>query len=159
MLSASPETVLETLADALHTMAFIALEPPPDDLPAPQRVSVYSIQFHGPARGEVQIAAPLDFGRMLSGNMLAIDPASDETRLHAPDAIKELCNVTSGLLLRRLHEEQAARGGTERDPEMGLPSVTPLADESAWKQFVSQPGAVVVIAEGHPLAVHIKEQA
>ena len=148
----SPELAVECLAEALQTMAFVAVEPPPD---APEGLvpagpaDVYTIRFTGPAAGAFQLAAPRAFGQLLAANIMALDPAGAEAAAHAADAVRELCNVTAGSMLRRL-----ADAGV--DPEMGLPAAEPVADAAAWAAFIGQPAAAVVAAEGFPLAVCVK---
>jgi len=143
--------ILEALAEALQTMAFISPEPVEGPAPAPETADLFTIRFAGDATGELQLAAPRAFGEALAINILALEPNSPEIAQRALDAVQELCNVTAGALLFRLCD-------TPDDvPQMGLPKTGILADALAWQQFAAQAGTTVLMAEGHPLAVRVQE--
>ena len=150
----SPELLLEAVAEALQTMAFICPEPAPEGVPAPATSDCLSIRWSGGgsgAGGELQLAAPRLFGELLAANILALEPGTPEVALRAVDALQELCNITTGVLLARMSETP------EDAPEMGLPLLAVLADGAAWQHFVAQPKTSVLLAEGYPLAIRIQE--
>lgn len=150
MLPETQNLVLESIAEALQTMAFVMVEPAEGALPAPADARVYAVAFRGPgAAGEVQIAAPRGLGELLAVNMLALEPGSTEAAERAEDVLKELCNISAGLLLRR-------RGPAVADSvEMSLPASRDLPP-ALWADFVV--GAVVFLADGFPVAIAVKEQ-
>lgn len=145
------DLLLESMAEALQTMAFICPEPPAEPPAAPATADCVSIRWSGTRSGQVQLAAPALFGQMLAANILALEPGSPEAVLRAADALQELCNITAGSLLARLCETAS------ETPEMGLPSVQLLPDAGAWEKFLAQPQTTLLLAEGHPLAIHLEE--
>ena len=140
------DAVLECLAEALESSAFISIEPPPDEVAIPDRPELLSLRFSGRVAGEVQIAVPSSFGAVLAASILALDASSQEALNAAQDAVKELCNVTAGGLLNRLFDE------SEGLPEMALPEARPMTPDE-WAQFTRHTNTSVVFAEGMPLAV------
>jgi two-component system chemotaxis response regulator CheY len=133
----------EALGEALETMAFISLELPEADAPvlpasAPRRVRV---GFHGRGvNGSLTITAPSQFGAVVSSNC-----GSDDSNTAAADALKELANVTCGLLLRGL---EGGATGFELDP--------PVMDQAGDIQgiFVSH-DSVVLMAEGYRVVADV----
>jgi chemotaxis protein CheY-P-specific phosphatase CheC len=148
MREMTSEAIAECLAEALETSAFISVEPPPDEFGSPEDAEVMTLRFQGSMSGAVQIAAPQRFAAALAASILAMDPESAEAAAAGQDAIKELCNVATGVLLNRLFEPE------ETLPEMALPSAAGIS-AAAWNEFVKHPSATVMFAEGHPLAVRV----
>jgi hypothetical protein len=152
MLPDSPTALLESVAEALQTMAFVMVEPAPaaPPPPAPADGNVYAVSFQaGAAAGEVQIAAPRALGELLAVNMLAVEPGSAEALQRADDILKELCNISAGLLLRRWDAPLADSA------EMSLPACRPV-DAAGWADFARS--GIVFLAEGLPVAVAVKEK-
>jgi hypothetical protein len=150
----SPELLIEALAEALQTMAFICPEPADGTAPAPAESERLTIQWSGAgggAGGELQLATTRQFGELLAASILALEPGTVEAAQRAGDALKELCNITTGSFLARLSETP------EDAPVMGLPASTALPDAEAWQQFVAQPHTAILMAEGQPLAVRLEE--
>ena len=147
----SSELLLEALAEALQTMAFISPEPLPADSPAPAGTVCISIRWSGPSTGQLQLATPHVFGELLAVNILALESGTPDASARALDALQELCNITAGGLLSRLCDLPTDA------PEMGLPTTTVLLDPAAWQKFVAQPQTTVLLAEGYPLAVRVQE--
>jgi hypothetical protein len=151
MRPSSPELLLEALAEALETMAFISPEPAVAGLTPPTESECLSIRWSGGGGGELQLATTRRFGELLAANILALEPGTPEAAQRAADALKELCNITAGALLARMSD-------TPEDAlKMGLPSARLLPDGAAWRQFVGQPRTVMVLAEGQPLAARTEE--
>lgn len=152
MLPDDPAALLESVAEALQTMAFVMVDPAPADLAPPADGSVYAVTFQASsAAGEVQIAAPRALGELLAVNMLAVEPGSEEALQRADDILKELCNISAGLLLRRWGPPLADTA------EMSLPACNPV-DAAGWSHF-ARAGAAVFLAEGFPVAVAVKEKS
>jgi hypothetical protein len=147
----STELLLEALAEALETMAFVSPEPLTEDVPAPERAECLTIRWSGPSAGQLQLATPRSFGELLAATILVLEPGAPEAAQRAVDALQELCNITTGALLSRLCDLP------DDAPEMSLPGATVLTDAAAWRDFVGQPQTTVLLAEGYPLAVRIQE--
>jgi hypothetical protein len=152
MLPDNPTDLLESVAEALQTMAFVMVEPAPAaDIPPPAEGSLYAVGFHAQSgAGEVQIAAPRALGELLAVNMLAAEPGSAEALERADDILRELCNISAGLLLRRWGPPLADSA------QMSLPACRAL-DAEGWHAFARSAGAAVFLAEGLPVAVAVRE--
>jgi hypothetical protein len=160
MRKPSPELLLESLAEALQTMAFVSPEPLEPDAAPPDAAVCLTIKWSAsrPADGAqagggggVQLAAPSLFGELLAANILALEPGTPEIAARAVDALKELCNITTGGLLARCAESPSDT------PEMGLPVATPIPDADAWKNFTHLPNTTAILAEGYPVAIRFQE--
>jgi two-component system chemotaxis response regulator CheY len=127
----------EALAEALETMAFISLEMQ-DDSAAPASARVVRIAFHGAGGvGCLTLAAPPELGALVASNCNS-GPAEGD------DALKELANITCGILLRK-------RVGGSAGFEMSPPILAPETDaDSIWDGDV-----VRFNADGHPIAAQV----
>ncbi len=143
----------KALEQALETMAFLTVMPLEDDIAAPEKPVLGEISFTGPKSGTIQILAGLDFGKILAKNIGALTEADDES---CYDALKELTNVTCGLLLPMLESSQAdvfdltvpaIKNGD------GLPSSP--AGGQGWDEFVEQQGSCVLNIEGYLVATRL----
>jgi hypothetical protein len=144
MLPPSIELLLESVAEALQTMAFISPEPATGDMPAPADVVRLVIRWSGSHAGEVQLAAPRLLGELLAANILAVEPGTPEAAQRALDVLQELCNITAGGLLSRMSDSP------QDAPEMSLPEAATLPDAAAWEQFIAQPQTTVLLVEATP---------
>jgi hypothetical protein len=151
MHAPSTELLQEALAETLQTTAFLCPEPAPADTPAPADVVQVSLSWSGSPGSEMQLAAPRQLGELLAATILALEPGSPQAAPRALDALKELCNITAGALLSRLCE------GSQEVPEMTLPRAASLPDAAAWSRFIAGPGTLVLLAEGHPVALRVQE--
>ena len=143
----------EAFARAAETMAFVAAVPLDEPGDAPPGALRVAVRFGGPVAGTLELAAPEAFGALLAANLLGPDgpPVPDA----AVDALKELANVTCGVLLPELARRGAAggAGGLAGRFEMGVPSAGPLAGGSAWSELAS--GGTVLDADGFKVAVRV----
>jgi hypothetical protein len=142
--------VVQSFAKALERMAFLDVMPYPEIPPAPTQFALAEIRFGGPAFGSIQVAAGFDFARELASNMGLLD---QPTEYQCLDAIKELVNVTSGLVLPLL-----------ATPDMDVSFVTPRRsyDQSGLDLWIR--GDVVVLeVGGYPsppdFPIHNRESA
>jgi CheY-specific phosphatase CheX len=133
----------DSLAQALETMAFLTIIPPEDDMTAPEQTVLAEISFTGPKNGTIQIFAGLDFCRILAENIGALTEVSDET---CHDALKELSNVTSGLLLPVLANSKADIF------DITIPTIKNGGDCHKWNEFVEQPNCCILNIEGYLVA-------
>lgn len=153
MLEAEQSILVETLAESLETMAFVALMPSevPEEPPADLRV--VSVTFVHNAQAHLELAAPRAFGQLLSSNILGIEFDDEDARNGADDALRELMNVTCGNLLLK-----ATR--TAGEPlRMGLPKIQKIDPAMAWKSFVGDPAGFVLNADGHTIAIRLRNAA
>jgi two-component system chemotaxis response regulator CheY len=140
-------TLMEAFAEALETMAFITPELPDESgLPVSSTaMQLVRIGFHGQGiRGSLALAAPHEFGSTVAANCGA--PAGQD---EANDALKELANITCGLLLRR-------RIGGATGFELAPPVMTKSTDLAS---LFSPDNSVVLNADGFCVAVHVTSDA
>jgi len=134
------------LTQALETMAFLTRMPLEEDVVPPENLVLAQISFTGPKIGTIQILASMDFAKVLAGNIGALDQTDDET---AFDAMKELSNVTCGLLLPMI-------GSSPADVfNMTIPAVQAGQTAPAWDQFIADPEACLLNIEGHTIATRL----
>lgn len=145
MLETLDSILVETLAEALETMAFIALSPTEDPNSCPAEAVKLSIAFTRPDPGSIELVAPLSLGRMLSSNVLGLEPDDPAATEGAGDALAELLNVTCGSILMKL-------ASTSTEPfQMTIPKACPF-DPADWAKFIEGQTAVLE-ADGHKIAI------
>jgi two-component system chemotaxis response regulator CheY len=136
-------TLIEALGEALETMAFITPRLPSksEPLPSPDNRHLVRVEFDGHGiHGSLAIAAPPAFGAAMAANC-DNHPSPGE----ADDALKELANVTCGLLLRR-----RIGGG------VGFKLAPPVMIEPAEAEALFTGDDVVSLdAEGHLITAHV----
>jgi CheY-specific phosphatase CheX len=136
----------DSLAQALETMAFLTIIPPEEDMAAPEKAVLAEISFTGPKNGIIQILAGLDFCKILAENIGALTEVNDES---CYDALKELSNVTSGLLLPLLAYSQADVF------DITIPTIKNSDDSPKWNEFVEQPNTCILNIEGYLVATRL----
>jgi hypothetical protein len=149
-------TLAEVFGRALETLAFVSPLPEPRDCAAPAEPLLIRIAFCGSDFGAFEMVAGRAFGMMLAANLMAVDPECPEagpTAALAEDAMREVCNITCGLLL-----SQSALDG-KPPAELGLPLVLPFDAAFGWEEFISNPASLVFTAEGHSVAICIRGAA
>lgn len=139
--------LVETLMEALETMAFVPLMPAEGETPTPAEARRVHIDFARPEPGSLELIAPAGLGRLLAANILGTGPDDPEAASRGDDALRELLNITCGTLLRRC----ADSGQT---PQMGLPVAQPCNAEQ-WQAFLHEPDVHVLDAEGHVFAARL----
>lgn len=136
----------DSLAQSLETMAFLTIIPPEEDMAAPEQTILAEISFTGPKNGTIQILAGLDLCRILAENIGALTEVNDET---CYDALKELSNVTCGLLLPVL-------ACTKADIfDLTIPTTKNGDDSPKWNEFVEQPNTCILNIEGYLVATRL----
>lgn len=134
----------EVLSQALETMAFMDVMPDEEDLPTPDNTILAEINFTGPKHGTLEILAGLDLAKIFAENIGALDDADDED---AFDAIRELSNVTCGLLLPMIAAELSDVF------DMTVPTVKSGNETPQWSEFVSD--SCVLNVEDHLVAIKL----
>lgn len=136
----------DSLAQALETMAFLTIMPLEEDTAAPEKTISAEISFTGPKNGTIQILAGLDLCRILAENIGALTEVNDET---CYDALKELSNVTCGLLLPMLASSQTDVF------DVTVPAVKTGDDSPRWDEFVERPNSCILNIEGFLVATRL----
>jgi len=135
-----------SLAQALETMAFLTIIPSEEDMAAPEETILAEISFTGPKNGTIQILAGLDLCRILAENIGALTEVNDET---CYDALKELSNVTCGLLLPILARTKADIF------DLTIPTIKNSDDCPKWNEFVEQQNTCILNIEGYLTATRL----
>ncbi|MBN1806366.1 MAG: chemotaxis protein CheX [Sedimentisphaerales bacterium] len=138
--------LIDSLEQTLETMAFLTIEPLEEDMSTPERPTLAEISFTGPINGTIQILAGLDFCKILAENIGAITEVDNET---CYDALKELSNVTSGLLLPLLSNSKAEVF------DITIPTIKNGNDLPTWNEFVEQPDSSILNVEGNLIAARL----
>lgn len=132
------------LSQTLETMAFMDIMPLEDDLTIPDETVSAKISFTGPKSGTLEILAGLDFAKILAENIAALDEADNED---AFDAMRELSNVTCGLLLPMVANELSDVF------DITVPVVRSGNDSPQWSRFASE--SCVLNIEDHMVAIKL----
>src|SRR5882724_4872201 len=98
MIETLNQFALDSLADSFETMAFMSLAPAEEPYQPPCDPVLLSMWFASSFCGIVEMVAPRTLGKLAASNMLGADPGSPALY---DDALKELLNIFSGLMLRR----------------------------------------------------------
>lgn len=139
--------LVESLAAALETIAFVSVMPPEEPvLAAPQDAVLISAQFSGARCGRIELIASQALGRLLLDNTVAGD-ADGGVVPNPNDPLIELVNITCGMLLKQLVPHKRI--------EMGVPMVENF-DVSTWQSFAAQ--GDVLLADGNVVAVRLLEK-
>lgn len=136
----------DALSEALETMAFLMITPMDDDLEIPQNTVLAEIDFTGSQKGNVQILASLEFGKILAQNIAALDQVGNETSY---DALKEFANVVCGLILHRITSSPAD------EFDVTIPFVRTDDDSSPWDEFTAEKNCSILNIEGHAIAAKL----
>jgi len=142
--------LLEAVSQALETMAFLDVLPADEDndeILIGRHLLLSEISFSGPKNGNLQLLTGTDFGKFLAENIAAIDQA-DETQ--ALDALKELSNVTCGLLLPEISEKPSD------EFDVTVPTVKTGSDSPEWSGFLQDKNSLLLNAEGYAIAVKLR---
>jgi len=140
------KVLIDSLEQTLETMAFLTIEPPEEDMSAPEKPVLAEISFNGPKSGTIQIIAGLDFCKILAENIGALTEVNDET---CYDALKELSNVTSGVLLPLLANSKAEVF------DITIPTIKNGDDSPKWNEFIEQPDISILNVEGKLVAARL----
>lgn len=141
--------MVESVAEALETMAFITAMAPEESMPTPTDAILVRMRFYGPVTGVAELVAGREFVEMLAANVLGIEPDEPDATALGTDAFMEMLNTTCGVLLPML----------ARNPEDIFDVTVPESEEiggvEGWEGFVSQSDVSVLDADGYALAVRI----
>ena len=136
----------EALCKALETMAFMIAEPPEQQSDVPAESYLARMHFEGPVSGTIEILAGCELTRSLAMNISGDEQAEQDKSV---DALKELLNVTCGLLLPLLPSLPTDTF------EFTVPELVSTGDAEHWQQFVTQDDVVVLDVSGELLATRL----
>ncbi len=139
--------ITDALSQALETMAFMTALPLDDDIPPPGKTIAADIKFSGPKNGSLKILAGIEFAEILADNIAAVEQPDTQT---CCDAMKELANVTCGLLLPAVANSNADVFN------VSVPNAQLPKEPQTWHQFTKTKDNVVLNIEGNLVAASLK---
>ncbi len=148
MITADSKTlVTQSFAQAIERMAFLDVLPCLETPSVPAGgILLAEIRFRGPAVGAVQIAAGMDFAGELVANMGLIDHPTEEQCL---DALKELVNVTCGLVLPLLAPPDLDQF------DVTIPHDLTNNEIIDWSRWIRQEDVAVLDVGGYPIGLRL----
>ena len=140
--------VTEAISQALEKMAFLDAEPLDDgqELEAPSIMVTAEINFSGSVNGTIRTAAGIDFAMMLAENISGLTEITEEQCI---DALKELVNVTCGLVLPMIASSEADVF------DLSVPHLTQTGQREHWDDFISEDDVTVLNVENQPVATRL----
>lgn len=139
--------VTEAVTQALEKMAFLMAIPYDETPPVPEVVIMSEIEFSGPISGRIRAAAGLDFATSLAQNISGHDQLTEE---ECADAMKELVNVTCGLVLPLV-------AGSPADVfDLTVPHLARHDDQLEWNDYIRQDTVTILNVEEWPLAISLR---
>lgn len=114
--------IRQSFCEVMEKQVFMVPEPCPAGIAAEEDLLAGTISFSGRLIGSLLLAMPATLAREIAANFLGVDADDDEADLAAPDALKEMLNITCGNMLTAL-------SGTEAVFDLTIPEVAPLARE------------------------------
>lgn len=147
MLAIETKSIInEALSQALQLVAFLDVAPYCQlDMQLPPKIVAAEIGFSGPFTGTIRMVAGHEFARMFAENMSGMDDIEDD---QCVDAVKELLNITCGLVLPMISPT------TADEFDMTVPHVTDVLPDD-FQQFVLRDDVMVVDVEDHLVAVQV----
>lgn len=151
MLKPATNELVEGLAYALETLAFVCLAPA--EMPElPQQPVRCTMVCKGSLAMRLNMIAPLSLGHVIAANMLGTDPGDPEAVNRAFDSLREVMNVTCGALCAKVGEAELI------SVELELPDATAIegdAAKAAWDAALAG-GAMALDADGNTIAVWLE---
>jgi len=149
MLDTHTQTLVDSIAETLETMAFIMAMPAEEQLEAPCTSVKVSMSFEGPVSGTIEIMGGNELVELIAANFLGLEPEDDDVREKQIDAFKELLNTICGILLPKL-------ATAESDIfDITIPVATEYEDVANWDAFVAQEHIAILDCDYYPLAISI----
>jgi len=138
--------VSEAITQALNKMACLEVIPFDGEPEIPEVSITVEIHFSGPVNGTVRTIAGMDFSRVLAENVSGLDTLTEQECI---DAMKELVNVTCGLILPMIAN---SRGDVI---DVTVPHLTGSRQQEYWQEFVGHDDVTVLDVEDFPVATRL----
>ncbi|MBN1435481.1 MAG: chemotaxis protein CheX [Sedimentisphaerales bacterium] len=151
MQKVSEDVLVESLTEALETTAFMMamLPDPQEELVTPSRGVLVHVEFSGPVSGTVELWAGDEFSQMMAANVMGLDPDDDAVKNNGVDAVKEMVNIISGVLLAKLADSPADVFN------LTVPEAQQQPDAAAWQAYVAQDNVIVLDVDGFAVAARL----
>jgi two-component system chemotaxis response regulator CheY len=140
--------LLQQFGDVLETMAFMFIEPVPEDgWPVADTPFLRGLMaFDGAASGVMALSVPRSLAVEMAANALGIESDDVVAAGHAGDMVGELLNITCG------HVAEALAKGR---PVGFEPPIVTEHEPARWAELTSGPASVCGLVEGRPVVVGI----
>ncbi len=139
----SREVLGEVVGRVLEEAAFVFTEAVDEAPPFEGPVIEARLRYGDEGEGEIRLAAEPRFAATLAANLLGSEPDDPEAAERAMDAVGELLNMVSGVLVAELH-------GPEAPTALGVPSVTRVSAEEHERDLREAACRVTFVEEaGH----------
>jgi chemotaxis protein CheY-P-specific phosphatase CheC len=149
MPKVNEDLLMESLSEALETMAFMSPMPPEEPMPAPSESILVTIRFNGPQEGIIELLAGKDFATALAANVMGEDSNDPEVSERGIDAMKELLNTTCGVIVPKLVD-------SPKDVyNISVPQSQLFSSPEQWDEYIAQPGATIYDVDSNPVVVKI----
>jgi CheY-specific phosphatase CheX len=125
-------------------MAFMEILPIEEDMSISEDLVLTEIGFVGPKNGSIQILAGHELAETLAENIAALDEATEAER---QDALKELVNVTCGLIT------PVITSNVSDVFDLTIPAINDHTPQ--WNDFASDEDGCVLNVEGHLVAAKL----
>ncbi len=143
--------LLEAYSEALEKMAFVIVEPLTEQsMPEPREFAVAKVFFSGAIHGRMFIAADVALIDEIATNALGLMADDEQLRPKGLDALMEILNMTSGLLLPHLVSSDTAVF------DVSLPEAELISGEGKWQSFIEDSKTLVYDADGYRTAVRLE---
>jgi hypothetical protein len=141
------QILAESLTGALETMAFMTMDQVEEGMSVPKNIVFSEISFSGPQKiGKVQIIAGIDFAKAVAEAYGAQENPDVSICL---DALKEITNVTLGLLLPRITYSPLDFFN------ISVPVVYMAEGKTDWLEFTSQDNCCICNFGGFLIAARL----
>ena len=149
MLDTYTQTLIESVAETLETMAFIMAMPAEEDLEAPCATVQVSMSFEGPVNGTIAIMGGNELVELIAANFLGLEPEDKDVHEKKIDAFKELLNTICGILLPKF-------ATVDSDVfNITIPESIEYDEIADWDNFVAQEHIAILDCDYYPLAISI----
>jgi len=138
--------VSEAITQALNKMACLEVMPFEGEPEIPSVSIAAEIHFSGPVNGTVRTIAGMDFARTLAENVSGLDMLTEQECI---DAVKELVNVTCGLVLPMIANSRSDV------IDVTVPHLIGSREREYWEEFVKHSDATVLDVEDFPVATRL----
>jgi hypothetical protein len=139
------ETLATTFSEVLANLAFMFVSEEGEDAPPVERWMETRVGYRGPLAGELRLRCTPDFSRILTANLLGLDPDDGEVAHKSEDALKELMNVLCGQFVTAVYGPDGVFNVSIPTVAVDVPPLDPAsAKDDAW---------TCVFVDGQPVQI------
>ena len=143
---ATNEIINDMLIEALETMAFLSEGSSDEEPVLPDNPICVEMGFKGIKCGTVQILGGSELGTLIAENIACLMDVDQDAIF---DAWKEICNVTTGLMIPVIAEN------TSDVYDVSVPVIKNGKSLCDWNNFISYPETQILNIEGYAVACRL----